>query len=223
MYLSTTFSIFDDYLDFFSNLDIRVLHLGIDTDLFKPSAEDRIEYFNLLYVGRLSRLKQIEVAIDTIVFLKNNKIKCKLNIIGPISDEVYYKELLKRVEENKCTDSIEFLGSKSNLELVSYYQKSHLLLFPSAHESFGMVMTEAMACGVPVVALKGAGGPDEVVTNGIDGILTNKDSFSHDVLEILKSNEKLTSYSKAARLKILNKFSLSVTTNELKKSIQDAL
>lgn len=210
-------------VDFFSNLDIRVLHLGIDTDLFKPSAEDRIEYFNLLYVGRLSRLKQIEVAIDTIVFLKNNKIKCKLNIIGPISDEVYYKELLKRVEENKCTDSIEFLGSKSNLELVSYYQKSHLLLFPSAHESFGMVMTEAMACGVPVVALKGAGGPDEVVTNGIDGILTNKDSFSHDVLEILKSNEKLTSYSKAARLKILNKFSLSVTTNELKKSIQDAL
>lgn len=207
----------------FSKLDIRVLPLGIDTNLFQPSKDKRFDKFKLLYVGRLSRLKQIEIAIDSINFLKQNGIACTFTIIGPISDGDYYKELLQKVEANDCLDSVRFLGSKSNTELISYYQESHLLLFPSAHESFGMVMTEAMACGVPVVALKGAGGPDEIITNGVDGILTEKENFSKEVYEVLNSQEKLLQLSQSARIKVVNKFSLEMTTKLMQDSIASAL
>ncbi len=77
-------------------------------------------------------------------------------------------------------DNINFVGSVEQKQLVPYYQKANLLLLPSAHESFGMVMVEAMACGTPVVALKGSGGPDEIIENGINGILTTKESMQKE-------------------------------------------
>lgn len=207
----------------FQKFDIRVLPLGIDTNLFQPRNNISDKGFNLLYVGRLSRLKQIEVAIDAIGYLKENNIKCTFNIIGPISDKMYFNELQAQVEKNNCTDSIKFLGSKEHSELIDYYKQSDLFLFPSAHESFGMVMTEAMACGVPVVALNGAGGPDEIVTNEVDGILTEKENFSKRVYEILNSKETLTSYKLAARNKVVSKFGLEATKQIMQNSIESAL
>lgn len=207
----------------FEKFDIRVLPLGIDTNLFQPKDEIKSKGFNLLYVGRLSRLKQIEVAIDAIAYLKENNIECNFTIIGPLSDGEYYNELKTLVHKNNCEDCIQFLGSKEHSELIAYYKQSDLFLFPSAHESFGMVMTEAMACGVPVVALKGAGGPDEIITNGVDGILTDKENFSKEVYEVLNSQEKLLQLSQSARKKVVNKFSLEMTTKILTESINSTI
>lgn len=207
----------------FKNFDIRVLPLGIDTNLFQPGDKKKSKGFNLLYVGRLSRLKQVEIAIDAIGYLKEKNIDCHFTIIGPISDESYFKELQGQITKNNCADCVQFLGSKEHSELLAYYKQSDLFLFPSAHESFGMVMTEAMACGVPVVALKGAGGPDEIITNEVDGILTEKENFSNKVYQVLNSANTLNSYKLAARNKIVTKFSLDVTIEKLKSSLEIVL
>ena len=79
----------------FAKLDIRVLPLGIDTSLFQPkfSLERKPTHdFQLLYVGRLSRLKRIEIALETISFLKKNNLNVKLNLIGFTSDIEYKTE-----------------------------------------------------------------------------------------------------------------------------------
>ena len=98
-----------------------------------------------------------------------------------------------------------------------------LLLLPSAHESFGMVMVEAMSCGTPVAALKGAGGPDEIIENGINGILSTPENYNNAILNYFKNTKVQIELSKQARLKVLNAYSLNTTINVLKTSVEDAL
>lgn len=208
----------------FSSLDIRVLPLGINTDFFKPIEKKETTDFIITYVGRISRLKQIELAIEAVAHCKKQGIsKIQLNIIGPKSDDAYYNELNNLIKTLGCQDNIYFLGSISHENLVDFYQKSDILALPSKHESFGMVMTEAMACGVPVIALEGAGGPDEIITNNQDGILATKQSYSQELFQLLSDKEKLKRISCGARIKVEERFSLNKTIVVLHESIKSAL
>jgi glycosyltransferase involved in cell wall biosynthesis len=205
----------------FSSLDIRVLPLGINTDFFKPIEKKETTDFIITYVGRISRLKQIELAIEAVAHCKKHGIsKIQLNIIGPISDDAYFNELNNLIKSLRCLDNVHFLGSIPHDNLVVFYQKSDILALPSKHESFGMVMTEAMACGVPVMALKGAGGPDEIITHKVDGILTSKELYSQEMFQLLLNQEELKSMKIKARNKVEKHFSLNTTIILLEKSIR---
>ena len=94
---------------------------------------------------------------------------------------------------------------------------------PSSHESFGMVIKEAMSCGIPVIALKGAGGPDEIIENDFNGILTSIGQYEISVSEVLGDLKKYNSLSLNSRETILNKYSLEKTIKIFKVSIEDAL
>lgn len=208
----------------FEKLDIRVLPLGVDTNLFSPSNKAKDSVINLLFVGRISRLKQIELAVKAVCELKRKQHKeVRLNIIGPISDEVYYNELTNLVTQLELNKNITFTGIIEQGKLIPFFQKADLLMLPSAHESFGMVMVEAMACGTPVAALKKAGGPDEIITNGLNGILSKKENYALDILNYFDSIENQKSLSRESRLEVLNKYSIETTTKVLRESIESAL
>lgn len=203
----------------FKNLNIQVMPLGIDTSVFTPK-EKTSSTIELLFVGRISRLKQIELCLETAALLiEAQSKKVALTIVGPISDELYFSELKALAVQLRITEQVNFVGSVEQSQLVPYYQKAHLLLLPSAHESFGMVMVEAMACGTPVAALKGSGGPDEIIENGINGILTTKDKYAEQVLDYVQTEELALTLSKNARLLVEQKWSLAQTENALRNAI----
>jgi glycosyltransferase involved in cell wall biosynthesis len=78
---------------------------------------------------------------------------------GPMRDEL----------EKKYPD-VRFLGAKSHDALPAYYNCADVFVFPSRTDTFGLVLAEAMACGVPVAAYP-VEGPIDVVVNGKSGIL----------------------------------------------------
>ncbi|MCX8008523.1 MAG: glycosyltransferase [Patescibacteria group bacterium] len=113
------------------------------------------EYY--LSVGRLAYAKRVDIAIEAC-----NKLKRPLKIVGD-GKEI---DRLKAI----AGPTIEFLGSVSDEDLDTIYAGAKALIFCALDEDFGMVPVEAMARGVPVVALA-EGGVKETVVDGKTGIL----------------------------------------------------
>lgn len=208
----------------FENLDIRVMPLGVDTNQFKPLSFKKTEDIELLFVGRITRLKQIELAIKALYLLKKSLEKhVELTIIGPKSDMNYYNELITLIKDLRLNENVVFFSSMDQKDLVPYFQKANLLLLPSAHESFGMVMIEAMACGTSVAAIEGAGGPDDIIEDKINGLLTSPENYAEKILEFFKNEQLQEVISKQARIRVLESYSIDATYKVLKSSIEDAL
>jgi len=131
---------------------------GVDTEHFRPAHDNRhdraIERPLHLYVGRVAVEKNIEqfLALD----LPGSKW-----VIG----DGPHREAL----EAKFP-GVRFLGAKSHRDLPGYYNYADVFVFPSRTDTFGLVLVEAMACGVPIAAYPVAG-PIDVVAHTRSGIL----------------------------------------------------
>lgn len=115
---------------------------------------DARRYF--LVVSRLSRFtpyKRVDLAIDAA-----NKLSLPLKIVGE-GDINYFKK--------RAGKTIEFLGKLTDEKLSYYYKNCRALIFPGL-EDFGLVMVEAQAFGAPVIAFRG-GGAQEIIITGKTG------------------------------------------------------
>ena len=83
-------------------------------------------------------------------------------------------------------------------------------------------MVEAMACGTPVAALNGSGGPKDVIAHGVDGLLSDKATYTDTVLNHFKTGNR-QAMETAARAKVVEAYSLEATYRVLKQSVTDAL
>lgn len=135
---------------------VAVCPLGVDLQLFRPAPErfTQISRPVFTYVGRLA------VEKDLPAFLRL-ELPGKKVVVG---DGPARAKLERRFPD------VRFVGAKRGVELAAFYQRSDAFVFPSRTETFGLVMLEAMACGLPVAALP-VRGPLDVVTNGATGVL----------------------------------------------------
>ena len=106
------------------------------------------EYY--LYIGRLTRSKQVDLAIQAC-----NQLNRPLWIVGTGSDEARLRKM--------ASPCIRFLGSLPDEEIAGIYANAKALIFPCAYEDFGIVPVEAMGHGVPVIALEQGGVRESVV------------------------------------------------------------
>ncbi len=129
---------------------------GVDTKLFSPRA-DRVfgrESPVFLYVGRVSIEKNIEA------FLAADLPGIK----AVVGDGPHMTALAERFPE------VRFLGRRSGEDLARHFASADVFVFPSRTDTFGLVILEAMASGVPVAAYP-VTGPIDIVDDGISGIL----------------------------------------------------
>jgi len=144
---------------------------GVDTELFKPGPKD---FLNLprpifVYFGRVAVEKNVEA------FLRLELPGTKL-VIGDGPALATYKAQFPQAL---------FVGYKFGAELASHIAASDVFVFPSRTDTFGLVLLEAMACGVPVAAYP-VTGPIDVVDNGVCGILN--DDLKQAALDALQLN-----------------------------------
>ena len=141
---------------------IRVIPNGIDLKSYKPVQYDELEEkykitkddVFIVSIARIVWLKGLEYAIEAVLQVSKiiNK-PIKYMIIGPIQDYNYYSTLNKQIQRLGLQDSIIFTSHYSDLSLkLPALTRADIFLIPSLHESFGMVVLEAMAMGKPIVA-----------------------------------------------------------------------
>lgn len=125
--------------------------------------------------GRLEKEKNPEFLLRGIQQLKEQMHRTfRVLVIGTGSMQ---DELRERAKQLKIQNEICFLGNVPNMELNQYLQASDVFLFASKSETQGIVLTEAMASGCPVVAVQ-ASGVEDIVKNGVNGFMTEEDVFA---------------------------------------------
>ncbi len=179
---------------------IAILPRGLDTTLFHPSRRDPAFWVErgavpgstvLLYVGRISKEKDLDVIVNAWSRLKEGsrgreiadwKLKienCRLALVG---DGPFLPEL-----HILLPDAI-FTGYLAGIELARAYASADVFLFPSTTDTFGNVIIEALASGLPCV-VSDQGGPKDLIENCVTGFVTH----ALDVADFTDSTERLIS------------------------------
>ena len=118
-----------------------------------------------------------------------------------------YLNLLRRMIGSGVAQRIHFHGAVPNEELLKLYNSSSMLVFPSVcHEPFGMPITEAMACGLPVVSTD-SGGVPELIQDGQTGLLVKRDdaqSLSSAIIRLLDDEILAEKLGQSARNNVLS-------------------
>ena len=142
--------------------ELPIIH---DEKKMKQTLEGSLEHANsyiqkyqlkghkvILFVGRLVEIKNIYVLIEA--FHKSKNHDSKLVIVGSGEAGHYLKALVKKRE---IEDKVIFAGRKEYKELYAWYILSQVLVLPSIHEPYGVVVNEALICGCDVICSKRAG------------------------------------------------------------------
>ncbi len=150
-----------------SDLGIKNLEVcpnGVDLEEFSPAYRNSAtrqsllgenEKPILLYVGRIAPEKNLEVLIKAVSILNDREAPFKLVLVGDGPSRQKW--------ENINIDNVAFLGYKSGRALQEIYASADLFVFPSTTETFGNVILEAMASGLPVVAARAGGVQDNLI------------------------------------------------------------
>lgn len=170
---------------------------GIDIEKYKFSDQGRD---GILLVSRMVSGKMVKEIIGIAEKLNQNII-----LIGPKGnkdeDALYFKELEK---DYFTKPHVKYLGFLPPDEIIPYYQKAKVMLFPSKSEGSPLGLLEAMATGLPVVA-SAVGGIPDVIEDGIDGCLVkvgSDDEWQEKIQQALEIQNQLP------RKKIENNFTL---------------
>ena len=171
----------------FDPAKLKIFPRGLETELFHPSRRNP-EFFTrfghasngevrLLYVGRVSREKDLDLLAAAYRRLREDGLSIQLFVVGhgPYSEEL-----------SKSLPEAIFTGYLRGEELATAYASSDIFVFPSTTDTFGNVIIEAQASGLPVI-VSDAGGPKELVTENENGLITK----SHDAEDLARAIRQL--------------------------------
>ncbi len=125
---------------------IKVTHNPVDTETFKRGLDG--PHDALLFVSRMDEFKGAMRTLKAFEILLKKRPTLTLKMIG---DGEEYLGVQRYVRENNLGASVSMYGAMSKSEIYGVMKRCDLLLFPSRHESFGLVAAEAWASGIPVV------------------------------------------------------------------------
>lgn len=163
---------------------MSILKRGIDLSLFSPEKKTNKSGFSLVWAGRVGKEKNINFIYEIMKILKD-KSDINLTIAGDGPELSYYKKLFSKLR------NISFIGRQTREKLTKIYASSDLMIFPSLVDTFGMVVLEAQASGLPVI-VSNIGGPQEIIIPGKTGYVLDTYSpitWAKKILEIMDLKE----------------------------------
>ena len=170
------------------NRNIEVIPNGVDIEKFDFIRNiPKAGFFKIIFVGRLDWTKGVDTLIKAVKLLKEkhysliNKMKVQIHIIGYGFDIEKYKTMVNNYGLNEL---IIFRGKITGDELIKEYKSSTLFILPSVTEGDSMVIKEAWAAKIPVLATR-CNAPEYYIKDQVDGFLVDKNSSRQLVEAIL--------------------------------------
>ncbi len=181
---------------------IKPLPRWVDVSVFTPDKKTPEiwsryglgSFPKLIYVGRISREKNLSILSSVFKTLIDDGYHADLVMVG---DGPYRKEM----EACLASYPVLFTGFLAGEALCSFYASSDIFVFPSATDTFGNVVLEAQASGLPVIVTD-KGGPKELMVNAETGIVVeanSEESLLKAIKYLLENKTLVSSMSSAAR------------------------
>jgi len=195
---------------------IHVIYHGVDHETFHPNGE-KFSRPTLLSLGRIKKYKNLEHLLQAYGQAKKSVPDLRLVICGGGD----YKEHIVDVARCLNLDDVLFVSRVKDEERVRLLQKSWALCTPSLVEGWGLVITEAAACGTPAVAYDG-GGSSEAIVDGETGYLVKNGDIQalSERIVVLNQNEQLRRSMSNAAVEYSNRFDWDTTANETLKILE---
>jgi glycosyltransferase involved in cell wall biosynthesis len=198
---------------------------GVDEDKIKivPNGIDLSQYENLpergefrkkysirddekiiLYLGRLHKIKGIDLLVKAFSDLVKELDKIKLMIVGP--DDGFLPILKKHIENLKIGDKVLFTGPLYERDKLEAYVDADVYVLPSVYEIFGITVLEACACGAPVIVTDRCGIADVVDSKVGYVVEYDKDRLRDAIFKILSDEELRRRFGEEGRRLAIEEF-----------------
>ena len=167
---------------------------------FQPTRHSQQTEKRVLAVGRYSHEKGFDLLLQAWSIVEKSCLDWRLDVFGD-GDRTLYEQLMSdlNIDRNRCS----LHGRTEDVE--TEYVNSSVFVCSSRFEGFGMVMVEAMACGLPVVSFDCPWGPRSIISNHEDGILVdsgNVELLAKTLGSLLCNNNLRTSMAQAAQTNV---------------------
>ena len=188
--------------------NIRVIYHGVDAAAFRAEDNDLLrkeirrrlplseESLLLLAVGHHFELKGVPTLLKAMQRLVKNRRPVHLAIVGGKSTRPWQR----RIEQMGLSNNVSLLGSQRNM--APYYAAADIFVHPSLYDSFGLVILEAAACGLPLIVSRECGAA-ELLRDGRDAFLlddpTNDERLTDDLGELIDNPNLRRTMGNAAR------------------------
>ncbi len=207
---------------------VKVVHCGVDTNLFAPEAHRRGDELALLCVGRLAAWKGQEHLVDACRLLAERGVSFHCTIAGGAGDR---SALVRRIHEAGLADRVEVVGWKTRREVAQLMQRADVVATPSVQveggkqEGIPVTLMEAMSTGAAVVASAITGIP-ELVEDGVNGLLVppgDPDALAAALARLAADPDLRRRFGTAGREKVLEEFELRANASELVRLISEGV
>lgn len=194
IFISSKF-IFDTFKE--KRIDKEKLHtipLGVDIEKFKPNNKEKSK-FRIIFVGQVSIRKGIPYLLEAF----ENMPKSELFLIGHVMKDM--RKIIKKYDKNKQIKIIKYFPDLNYL-----YNSSSLLVLPSIEDGFGLVVPEAMACGIPVIVSSNVGAKD-LIKSGKEGFVVpvaDSKKLKNKIMYFYENRKEINRMGRNARIKAEN-------------------
>lgn len=189
---------------------IKVIYNGIDPSKYEPINN----FHRILYVGRLSKEKGVEILLKAANKIKKEFSNIKVDIVGDGPEAEHLKSLSKLLD---LQNTVSFVGKVEEDKVMDYYKNCSFLAVPSiCPESFSLVGVEALSIGRPVIGSNLGAIPEWLVDKKCGFLFTpgSVESFANKSLALLKNKQLLQKMSKFG-YQYSRKFLTSINIDEL--------
>lgn len=224
-----------DYKKYFDNKYNKIVKMYNPLGII-PKKQFNFNSKTVISAGRLNRQKGFENLIKAFLKIHNNNPEWKLQIYGNIDelDESYGIYLQKLINETNSNEFIKILPASDNI--VEVFNNSAIFVMASRHEGYANTLVEAMSCGMPCISYNWLKGVDEIITDGVSGLVVNlKDREKYFIgeqteediislaekMEYLMQNEDICNYFSENASKIIETRDRTVIINQWKELIKN--